>query len=247
MPIPYYVEESSRNQAKGSTAAECGAPSLSVNNLAHPRACRHKFFNTNNLWVNLDKLQVLCQPSPCPHPALHDSQAMLSTMCWQAAAATRSASSSCLRLHCAGLPEEQVFHLPPFTENSHLKTLQATLDEQGGLLKLPLIKNKKTVNPRDSDSTPVFQLETAMGSAIECFQSAGAPRWSCLSRSAARAAEQTELPFHPSAHCCCCYSSLCLRPRWCLACDPVHRHRVYAMRSFSTQAQLWCRGRASRQ
>ena len=39
---------------------------------------RHKFFNTNNLWVNLDKLQ-------------------------------------------------------------------ATLDEQGGLLKLPLIKNKKTV------------------------------------------------------------------------------------------------------
>jgi UTP--glucose-1-phosphate uridylyltransferase len=30
------------------------------------------------------------------------------------------------------------------------------------------------VNPRDSDSTPVFQLETAMGSAIECFESAGA-------------------------------------------------------------------------
>lgn len=30
------------------------------------------------------------------------------------------------------------------------------------------------VNPRDSDSAPVFQLETAMGSAIECFHSAGA-------------------------------------------------------------------------
>jgi UTP--glucose-1-phosphate uridylyltransferase len=30
------------------------------------------------------------------------------------------------------------------------------------------------VNPRDSDSAPVFQLETAMGSAIECFESAGA-------------------------------------------------------------------------
>ncbi len=44
-----------------------------------PSCCRrHKFFNTNNLWVNLDKLQ-------------------------------------------------------------------STLDEQGGLLKLPLIKNKKTV------------------------------------------------------------------------------------------------------
>ena len=45
---------------------------------------------------------------------------------------------------------------------------------QGGLLKLPLIKNKKTVNPRDADTAAVFQLETAMGSAIECFRSAGA-------------------------------------------------------------------------
>ena len=53
--------------------------------------CRHKFFNTNNLWVNLDKLA-------------------------------------------------------------------ATIEANGGLLKLPLIKNKKTVNPRDSDSTPVREL-----------------------------------------------------------------------------------------
>lgn len=28
----------------------------------------------------------------------------------------------------------------------------------GGVLPLPLIKNKKTVNPRDSTSEPVFQL-----------------------------------------------------------------------------------------
>ena len=54
--------------------------------------CRHKFFNTNNLWVNLDKLA-------------------------------------------------------------------ATIEANGGLLKLPLIKNKKTVNPRDSDSTPVRGLQ----------------------------------------------------------------------------------------
>ena len=69
--------------------------------------CRHKFFNTNNLWVNL--------------PAL-----------------------------------------------------KKTLDANNGVLKLPLIKNKKTVNPRDSDTPAVFQLETAMGSAIECFDDAGA-------------------------------------------------------------------------
>ncbi|KAL6783866.1 UGP1 [Auxenochlorella protothecoides x Auxenochlorella symbiontica] len=68
---------------------------------------KHKFFNTNNLWVNLPKLK-------------------------------------------------------------------AALDAAGGVLPLPLIKNKKTVNPRDSGSTPVFQLETAMGAAIECFDDSGA-------------------------------------------------------------------------
>ena len=52
--------------------------------------------------------------------------------------------------------------------------VQAKLEASNGVLKLPLIKNKKTVNPRDSSSPPVFQLETAMGSAIECFDDAGA-------------------------------------------------------------------------
>ena len=33
-------------------------------------------------------------------------------------------------------------------------------------LVLPLIRNQKTVDPRDPSSTPVFQLESAMGSAI---------------------------------------------------------------------------------
>ena len=68
---------------------------------------RHKFFNTNNLWVNL--------------PAL-----------------------------------------------------KAKLDAAGGALALPLIKNDKTVDPRDKKSTAVLQLETAMGAAIECFPGAGA-------------------------------------------------------------------------
>lgn len=51
---------------------------------------------------------------------------------------------------------------------------QAKLEASNGVLRLPLIKNKKTVNPRDSSSPPVFQLETAMGSAIECFNDSGA-------------------------------------------------------------------------
>lgn len=48
------------------------------------------------------------------------------------------------------------------------------MKSQGGAMPLPLIKNKKTVDPRDPSSTPVFQLETAMGAAIESFENAGA-------------------------------------------------------------------------
>ena len=68
---------------------------------------RHQFFNTNNLWLNLD-------------------------------------------------------------------ALKAKLDSVGGALPLPLIKNEKTVDPRRKSSTPVYQLETAMGAAIECFPGASA-------------------------------------------------------------------------
>ena len=42
------------------------------------------------------------------------------------------------------------------------------------MLPLPVIKNSKTVDPRDKKSTKVLQLETAMGSAIECFAKASA-------------------------------------------------------------------------
>lgn len=37
----------------------------------------------------------------------------------------------------------------------NLEALQKTMADSGGMLPLPLIKNKKTVNPRDSSSTPV--------------------------------------------------------------------------------------------
>ena len=37
-----------------------------------------------------------------------------------------------------------------------------------------MIRNLKTIDPRDKSSTPVIQLETAMGAAIECFAGATA-------------------------------------------------------------------------
>ena len=47
-----------------------------------------------------------------------------------------------------------------------LRALDAALDENDGVLELPLIVNRKTVDPRDSDSPAVLQLEAAMGAAI---------------------------------------------------------------------------------
>ncbi len=55
-----------------------------------------------------------------------------------------------------------------------LQALKAALDANDGLIPLPPIMNKKTVDPRDGSSPVVIQLETAMGAAIECFQGAGA-------------------------------------------------------------------------
>jgi len=68
---------------------------------------RHRFFNTNNLWIRLDHLDEL-------------------------------------------------------------------LTKNHGIIPLPLIKNSKTVDPRDKNSPQVYQLETAMGAAIEAFENAGA-------------------------------------------------------------------------
>jgi len=64
-----------------------------------------------------------------------------------------------------------------FNTNSlwiRLDLLKKQLEKDDGALPLPMIKNSKTVDPRDRSSTPVIQLETAMGAAIECFEGASA-------------------------------------------------------------------------
>jgi UTP--glucose-1-phosphate uridylyltransferase len=53
-----------------------------------------------------------------------------------------------------------------------LDVLAELLDAGEGVIELPLILNRKTVDPRDSDSTPVIQLESAMGAAIGSFPDA---------------------------------------------------------------------------
>ncbi len=60
-----------------------------------------------------------------------------------------------------------------FNTNSlwlRLDLLKNQLAADDGVLPLPMIRNNKSVDPRDANSKAVIQLESAMGAAIECFE-----------------------------------------------------------------------------
>ena len=79
-------------------------------------------------------------------------------------------------------PEEMHYftdehHHPFFHTNNlwwDLEKLHAALTERGAVLGLPLIRNTKTVDPTDPTSPEVYQVESAMGAAIEVFEGATA-------------------------------------------------------------------------
>ncbi|MFI9486309.1 UTP--glucose-1-phosphate uridylyltransferase [Promicromonospora sp. NPDC052451] len=56
----------------------------------------------------------------------------------------------------------------------NLEALAAELERTGGVLELPLIRNDKTVDPADSSSPAVVQIESAMGAAVAVFEGATA-------------------------------------------------------------------------
>jgi UTP--glucose-1-phosphate uridylyltransferase len=58
----------------------------------------------------------------------------------------------------------------------NLRALDALMRSREGVLGLPMIVNRKTVDPSDSSSPAVIQLETAMGAAIDVFDGAAAVR-----------------------------------------------------------------------
>ena len=58
----------------------------------------------------------------------------------------------------------------------NLRALADRLNADGGVLDLPMIVNRKTVDPADPSSPAVVQLETAMGAAIGVFDGAAAVR-----------------------------------------------------------------------
>ena len=79
-------------------------------------------------------------------------------------------------------PEEMDFftdeYRHPFFHTNNLwfdlAKLREALTERNSVLGLPLSRNEKTVDPSDPSSTPVIQVESAMGAAIEVFPGATA-------------------------------------------------------------------------
>ncbi len=69
-------------------------------------------------------------------------------------------------------------HRHPFFHTNNLwfdlPQVRDTLRERDGVLGLPLIRNTKTVDPADSASPQVIQIESAMGAAVEVFDGATA-------------------------------------------------------------------------
>jgi len=53
----------------------------------------------------------------------------------------------------------------------NLEALDRLLEKQG-IITLPLIRNPKTLDPRDEKSPKVYQIETAMGAAVSLFKDA---------------------------------------------------------------------------
>ena len=103
--------------------------------------------------------------------------------------ALRNSDNQLLLREVAQCPEEDLNEFQNvdkhlyFNTNSlwiRLDVLKEMLDKEDGVLPLPMIKNTKTVDPRDKNSTPVYQLEIAMGAAIESFPGSGAV---CVPRS----------------------------------------------------------------
>ena len=93
-----------------------------------------------------------------------------------------SGNGGLLLREIAQCPEKDLYAFQDIQRYGYFNTNNVWLDlrylketiQKNGLPRLPLIVNPKTLNPRDESSPKVFQLETALGSAISIFENSGA-------------------------------------------------------------------------
>jgi UTP--glucose-1-phosphate uridylyltransferase len=95
--------------------------------------------------------------------------------------ARRAGGGGYLLRETAQTPEEDLEALQDIGRHRYVNTnnlwvdlqaLRGVLEEREGVLGLPLIVNRKTVDPGDGSTPAVYQLETAMGAAIGVFDGA---------------------------------------------------------------------------
>lgn len=103
--------------------------------------------------------------------------------------AVRRSDGQPLLREVAQCPEEDVPAFQDISRHRYFNTnnlwirldaLKALMEKHGGVMPLPVIRNVKTLDPRNASTPGVYQLETAMGAALECFPGARAV---CVPRS----------------------------------------------------------------
>jgi UTP--glucose-1-phosphate uridylyltransferase len=97
--------------------------------------------------------------------------------------ALRAGDGGLVLRESAQVPDEDADAFSDITRHTYFNTnnlwvdlhaLRSLMQAQNGVLGLPMIVNRKTVDPNDPGSTPVVQLETAMGAAVGVFEGARA-------------------------------------------------------------------------
>jgi UTP--glucose-1-phosphate uridylyltransferase len=136
---------------------------------------------------NSDNLGAQLDPRIAAHMAAEEIPFLMEVV--QGTAADRKGGHIARRLDDGQLVLRETAQTPPEDEESFrdfrrwryyntnnlwvdLHALDRSLEDAAGVLELPLIVNRKTVDPRDPESTPVIQLESAMGAAIGSFRGA---------------------------------------------------------------------------
>ncbi len=85
-------------------------------------------------------------------------------------------------------PQKDLMHFQNILHHSFFNTNNIWIDleelnkriRNDGLIRLPMILNPKSLDPKDETSPPVYQVETAMGSAISLFEDARAVAALCF-------------------------------------------------------------------
>ena len=97
--------------------------------------------------------------------------------------ARRAETKRLLLRESAQCPEKDLVYFQDIDRHRYFNTnnlwirldrLYEELFKGDGFISLPLIRNEKNVDSRDKNSPKVYQLEAAMGAAIECFDGAAA-------------------------------------------------------------------------